>query len=120
MDMPRLIEIENGAPAAGTFSDNEYERRLAKLRAHMAEAGVEACLFTVPELRGFEKFAEGRPIEEIFDGPVRNQYGLEAYWRILLSPHIWITPGVQLIWDPSFNPMTDFLAIPQIKFRLFL
>ncbi len=46
MDMPRLIEIDNGAPAAGTFSDNEYERRLAKLRAHMAEAGVEACLFT--------------------------------------------------------------------------
>lgn len=49
----------------------------------------------------------------------RNQYGLESYWKILLTPELWITPGVQLIWDPSFNPSTDFLAIPQFKFRLF-
>ena len=50
----------------------------------------------------------------------RNQYGLESYWKILLTPDLWITPGVQLIWDPSFNPSTDFLALPQIKVRLFL
>ena len=50
----------------------------------------------------------------------RNQYGLETNWKILLTPDLWITPGVQLIWAPSFNPSTDFLAIPQIKFRLFL
>ena len=50
----------------------------------------------------------------------RNQYGLETNWKILLTPDLWITPGVQLIWDPSFNPSADFLAIPQIKFRLFL
>ena len=49
----------------------------------------------------------------------RNQFGLETNWKILLTPDLWITPGVQLIWDPSFNPTTDFLAIPQIKFRLF-
>ena len=49
----------------------------------------------------------------------RNQYGLETNWKILLTPDHWITPGVQLIWSPSFSPSTDFLAIPQIKFRVF-
>ena len=29
------------------------------------EGGVENCYFQVPELRGFEKFVEGRPAEEI-------------------------------------------------------
>jgi len=49
----------------------------------------------------------------------RNQYGLEANWKILLTPDLWITPGVQLIWEPTFNPSTDFVAIPQLKFRAF-
>jgi hypothetical protein len=36
-----------------------------------------------------------------------------------LNPDLWISPGVKLIWEPSFNPSTDFLTIPQIKFRIF-
>lgn len=50
---------------------------------------------------------------------LRNQYGLNAYWKILLTPDVWITPGVQLIFDPSLNPDKDLLALGQIKFRLF-
>ncbi len=49
----------------------------------------------------------------------RNQYGLETNWKILLTPDLWVTPGVQLIFDPTFNPSTDFVAIPQFKFRVF-
>jgi carbohydrate-selective porin OprB len=49
----------------------------------------------------------------------RNQWGVEPYWRILLTPDLWLTPGVQLIWDPTFNPQEDFIAIYQIKARLF-
>jgi len=49
----------------------------------------------------------------------RDQYGLETYWKILLTPDLWVTPGVQFIFNPSRNFSTDFVAIPQIKFRVF-
>jgi hypothetical protein len=58
------------------------------------------------------------PIEEIFDQEVRDQYGLEAYWRILITPHIWLTPGIQLVFDPSLNMEDDFVAIPHVKVRV--
>jgi len=60
------------------------------------------------------------PIEEIFGDPVRDQYGVEAYWRILLTPHIWITPGLHLVIDPALNFENDFIAIPHLKFRVAL
>ena len=53
-------------------------------------------------------------------GSLRNQFGGEAYWKILLTPDLWITPGVQLIRDPTFNTSTDFVAVWQLKFRVFL
>lgn len=60
------------------------------------------------------------PIEEIFDGPVRDQYGFEAYWRILLTQNIWISPGIHLISNPALNQEEDFIAIPHLKFRIAL
>ena len=48
---------------------------------------------------------------------LREQYGLNAYWKILLTPDLWLTPGVQFIFDPSFNEDKDQLTIGQIKFR---
>ena len=60
------------------------------------------------------------PIEEIFDQEVRDQYGMETYWRILITPHIWITPGIQLVIHPSLNWEDDFIAIPHVKFRIAL
>ncbi|MHC4958194.1 MAG: hypothetical protein ACYTGN_07440 [Planctomycetota bacterium] len=50
---------------------------------------------------------------------LRDQYGGELYWKILLTPDLWVTPGVQLIIDPSFNPAEDYVFIGQFKFRLF-
>ncbi len=56
-------------------------------------------------------------------GPVvvdkQNQYGLDAYWKILLTPNAWITPGLQILVDPAFNPTADVVTIPHIKFRVF-
>jgi len=60
------------------------------------------------------------PINEIFGDDARNQYGTELYWRILLTPHIWVTPGLQLVIHPSLNPEADLVVIPQIKFRVAL
>ena len=46
MDMPRVIEIANGAPVEGSFSETEMNARLGKLRALMADTGVAVALFT--------------------------------------------------------------------------
>ncbi len=48
----------------------------------------------------------------------KNQYGLEAYWKILMTPNLWVTPGLVFMFDPVFNSDTDFIAMPGIKFRL--
>ena len=44
--MEQLRTIRNGAKVRPTFSAAEMERRLAALRAHMAERRIDACLFT--------------------------------------------------------------------------
>ena len=49
---------------------------------------------------------------------LRNQTGFEAYWKMLLTPNLWITPGFQFLWNPSLNPTADRVFIPHIKFRL--
>jgi len=54
-----------------------------------------------------------------FKDDFRSQYGVEAYWKILLLPNLWVTPGVQVIFDPTFNPQEDTVTIGQIKARLF-
>ena len=46
MDMPRVIEIENGEAVRGTFSGAEMNARLARLRALMATPGIDVALFT--------------------------------------------------------------------------
>jgi len=46
MMLEHLKRIPNGKRARHTFSDQEYERRIAALRGAMAQAGVEQALFT--------------------------------------------------------------------------
>src|SRR5699024_5308345 len=46
MDQPQTLQIRNGDKVKHTFSNAEYERRLSKLRTHMAEAGLDAVLMT--------------------------------------------------------------------------
>ena len=66
-----------------------------------------------------------KPIQELETGPPvwnnrRDQTAVEAYWKILLSPTLWITPNVQMIWNPSFNLDKDFIAVGGLKFRWFI
>ena len=44
--MEQLKTIRNGEKVKPTFSASEMNRRLAALRAHMAERQIDACLFT--------------------------------------------------------------------------
>jgi hypothetical protein len=45
-NMPRTIEIPNGQKVVATFTTQELANRLAKLRAHMASANVDAVVMT--------------------------------------------------------------------------
>ena len=45
-DRPRLLSLPNGKKASPTFSREEMDRRLSKLRSWMREGSVDACLFT--------------------------------------------------------------------------
>jgi hypothetical protein len=74
-------------------------------------------------IRGEVGFAGmwSQPFKNIFPGSgQRDQYGVETYWNIALTPNSTFTPGVQLIADPSFNPSVNFMAVPDIKFRFAL
>ena len=46
MQMPQTLSIPNGEKVRPTFSDQEMQSRLAKLRAYMAENDLHAVLFT--------------------------------------------------------------------------
>jgi hypothetical protein len=41
----------------------------------------------------------------------------EFYWKILLTPALWVTPGLQFGFDPVGNPDANFVAVPTLKFR---
>ena len=66
----------------------------------------------------------GRPFRS-FDTPLPNyqrledQYGLETYWKFLLTPDMWVTPGVQFIKDPAFNDGVNNLTVFTLKTHVF-
>jgi porin len=106
--------------ASYTFNTAEGGGVAGSLSEHTATAGVA---YRNPfNVRG--EAAVGllymNPIEEIFDQDVRDQWGVEAYWRISLTKNIWITPGIQLVFDPALNLEDDFSFIPHVKFRVAL
>ncbi len=82
---------------------------------HTVTAGV--ALLKPAGIRG--EAALGLAWKDPIDPALRDQFGGEVYWKLLLTPDLWITPGFQFIFNPSFNPTTDFVVIVQFKFRLF-
>lgn len=52
-------------------------------------------------------FAWGRPTT----AGLRDQYVLEAFHRLQLTPELQITPDVQFIIDPSLNPRDDLIVV---------
>jgi hypothetical protein len=50
---------------------------------------------------------------------LRDQGGLETYWKILFASDIWVTPGLQVYFKPTFDTSKNVLAIGEIRLRLF-
>ncbi|MEM9798966.1 MAG: hypothetical protein AAGA20_01485 [Planctomycetota bacterium] len=56
------------------------------------------------------------PINDSLD----DEFAAEAYWKLLLTSDLWITPGIRFIDDPALSPSSDSIVIGQLKLRLFL
>lgn len=48
-----------------------------------------------------------------------DQYGIETYWKILFAQDLWVTPNLQLIFNPTYNTTKTVLAVGGIKLHLF-
>jgi len=48
---------------------------------------------------------------------LRDQYVLEGYYRIQLTPDTHITPDLQLILDPSLTTLFDSVIIGGLRVR---
>jgi len=46
MSMPAVLEIKNGTPVQGTFSDAEMAGRATRLHQIMAAQNIDVALFT--------------------------------------------------------------------------
>jgi carbohydrate-selective porin OprB len=52
--------------------------------------------------------------------PLKDQYGMEIYWKILVTGDLWVTPNLQIIVNPNYNLSTESVIITGLKFRFFL
>ena len=112
MDRPEFYRFHNGEKAVQAFEAAEFDTRLAGLRKIMAEAGVEACVFTsmhsIAYYSGFLYCSFGRPYGLVVTAtqdvtisagidagqPWRRSHGdnitytdwtRDNYWRAILS-----------------------------------
>ena len=112
MDRPEFYRFHNGEKAVQAFEAAEFDTRLAGLRKIMADAGVEACVFTsmhaIAYYSGFLYCAFGRPYGLVVTAtqdvtisagidagqPWRRSHGdnitytdwtRDNYWRAILS-----------------------------------
>ena len=60
----------------------------------------------------------GRPNRELFGRDARDQYTVEAYYRVELAEHLTVTPDIQLIKDPALDTDEDLIWVAGLRARL--
>ena len=64
-------------------------------------------------------FNWGRPMQSTFGTLVRkNQYTIEAYYRIHILRIFTITPDIQILINPALNPESDVIAVFGARARI--
>ncbi|MEO2034265.1 MAG: carbohydrate porin [Planctomycetaceae bacterium] len=51
------------------------------------------------------------------NGMLRDQYILETFYRIDITPHTHLTPDIQIIIDPANAPTMDAVAVAELRLR---
>ena len=71
-------------------------------------------------LRDHDSVALGLSYAKPSDITLRDQWGLEAYYRVHVTRALSVIPGFQLIVNPSRNLTTDSIAVFSIRARISL
>jgi porin len=71
-------------------------------------------------VRDHDSIALGASYATPTDGALRNQWGLEIYYRAYLTRAVSLVPGLQMVWDPSRNPGADHISIFSMRIRVSL
>jgi porin len=94
-------------------------------RYSYADAGVTSVRQTLAFGLGLEEpfgqnadligigFSWGNPS----DTTLKDQYVLEAFYRVFVTPLTHVTPDIQVIFDPVKNPNEDVLAVGSVRLR---
>ena len=105
--------------SAAKFFD---ERWLPFIRAGYSEGGAAALKTSLAAGLGMRRantdvfgigVGWGRPSL----GQLRDQYTAEMFYRWQATETLAITPDVQLIWEPSLNPLEDNIAVFGLRGR---
>jgi porin len=75
--------------------------------------GIQGPLGRVDNILGIG-VAWGEPS----DRSLRDQYVTEIFYRLQVTPNIQVTPGYQVIFDPSQNPDQDVVGVFQLRVRV--
>jgi len=128
VDERTAARIPDGWGAAFSFSRKIDGRWLPFLRVGYADGSgalLERSLsagfgYYTPDEQGVFGLGLnwGRPNSETFGSDTRDQYTVEAYYRLQLADHLTLTPDIQLIKDPALNPGEDFVWVAGLRARL--
>jgi porin len=58
-------------------------------------------------------FSWGQPT----DSTLQDQYVLEAFYRLQVTPHTNLSPDIQVIFNPAKNPAEDSITVGSIRLR---
>lgn len=58
-------------------------------------------------------FAWGRPSQK----NLQDQYLIEAYYRLQLTPHFQVSPDIQVLIHPTYNPKKDVIGVFGVRVR---
>lgn len=70
-----------------------------------------------PFARESDRFGLAFSWAEPASGPRRDQYGLEAFYRLALTPDTQLTPDLQVIFNPADNPQASNVVLGGVRMR---
>ncbi|GLI95246.1 carbohydrate porin [Methylocystis echinoides] len=70
-----------------------------------------------PFERPSDRFGMAFSWAEPVSNPGRDQYGLEAFYRLALTPDTQLTPDRQVIFNPADNPKASSVVLGGVRLR---
>jgi porin len=124
------LEVDDGWGIMSSFTHSLGEEWLVFLRGGYSEGGGSPLETSVSGGFGYQPRGTsdqlgfganwGRPNDDVFGSDLRDQYALEAYYRLQVTQELAITPDVQLLINPALNPERDMIWVFGVRLRFAL